>query len=793
MKPALRSSMLAAILLVVLVKISTAARLQSPSVLEPIRYWRFKSKKQCPFVENGESSLQSQLLNSDSFVSRDDAANKVLQSFRTWKATPVLESVNGAIGHAGGRSPLILVFTGPTGTSKTTMAEAIGHALSSSTKSTHSGRQEPEALFVINGPDLYLPPDAPQEELRRKQAGVKEAVAQALYECHGQAVIIFDEMQKAADGMLGFLSELSGSASPGLWRYTERDEQGNRLRSLSLDASRSIFVIITDVGEESVSRWVLSSAAEAYAHGISLDDTSSSSRLWEELKTRLGWQLRNALSISSSRFGVDLGAHASAVIPFFPYRQTEAHAILRAALRQVTVRMQKKATDELWMYLQERSELIARQQTEAAKAGVAISESEEEGPTIWSSSLFKASGHEDDEEGGLASPAYHFLRLDEDFLAALGSDPSNLRFSWDKSAFDKLLQQAEERKKKLAAESAAVAVDAKGNQQSVVPSSGGAIGGDAYQGLRRKLKDFAILDYGARSLMRAGGESSPVSAVIRRIEDAATASSNNDGNDSGATCRFYPSVSAAAAAYQENNGGNGGGAEPSTIKALRLLAVMSQNRPLWDALHGSDEGGTAIDWQAVEAAIDRLEDAIHGTSETTGMSRQLMTRLSALAAPASSKAAAMAAHIKRAGSLLTSFFKDKRKQQQQRQGNGKTTFGDAAMEVLEKAKASQARIERLLAKLSSSSTTPKEPLLLPGVARTFLVDAVCAGPGQQEPPCKEAGVGKLRIRQCKLSVVEENKAKEESSGDKCDGTAAAASIGGLPVKETCRVAYLGPL
>jgi adenylylsulfate kinase-like enzyme len=106
------------------------------------------------------------------------------------------EAKGGAV--AASASPLVLFLTGPTGVGKTETAQRLAAALLTNRVELAGGGSMPEGLVELRGQDFA----DERQGLKALQEGVKHAVAQELYRCHGTGVLIFDEAQKAVHSVL---------------------------------------------------------------------------------------------------------------------------------------------------------------------------------------------------------------------------------------------------------------------------------------------------------------------------------------------------------------------------------------------------------------------------------------------------------------------------------------------------------------------------------------------------------------------------------------------------------------
>eukprot|EP00904_Undaria_pinnatifida_P001512 jgi/Undpi1/11361/HiC_scaffold_30.g13658.m1 len=139
---------------------------------------------------------------------------------------------------SGRHEPLVVALTGSTGTGKTETAWALADSLLTKRCRLAGGTKDiPRGLLVLNGGDYVMPAkvDEYHQQIRRK-------LGQRLKYCSGNVVVLFDELQKAAPGTLDSLMEAM-SEHP---RVTY--EEGRK--SVSVDTSRVIFVLVSDVGAE---------------------------------------------------------------------------------------------------------------------------------------------------------------------------------------------------------------------------------------------------------------------------------------------------------------------------------------------------------------------------------------------------------------------------------------------------------------------------------------------------------------------------------------------------------------
>lgn len=243
-------------------------------------------------------------------AAQDDAVEDIVSRVRVWHH-------NVASGRA---EPLILVFTGSTGVGKTMSAEVIARAISTSDRAGVRGDAVlPEALTYITGSDLVH-----QGDLSTLRAGLRGRIAQALYECNGQAIVVLDEGQFVAKGVLDVLSPFLRNEASRM-EYAQPASAGGQV--IALDASRVIFILVSDIGQREVEAFMAAAAGKSGGGAASPGGRPS-----RAARQRLLKEMRWAISNRTLDAGVDMGAHAHAVIPFLPLTQTAVREVLEKRL-----------------------------------------------------------------------------------------------------------------------------------------------------------------------------------------------------------------------------------------------------------------------------------------------------------------------------------------------------------------------------------------------------------------------------------------------------------------------------
>ena len=186
--------------------------------------------------------------------------------------------------------PLVLVLVGSKGVGKTESAQAIAPALLGVKGIAPLHR----CLVLLQGSNMRTADD------------VVVPIVQALYECGGNIVTLFDELQKASDAALSALQ-------PMLMRSAARFTHPDMPRGLS--AAHAAFIIVSDVGDK-----VLLNLGEAGRKG-SLDLVDK--------------RMRVALAKEFARGSLELNTRAPNIIVYHPFRGTGVAALLRYATARV--------------------------------------------------------------------------------------------------------------------------------------------------------------------------------------------------------------------------------------------------------------------------------------------------------------------------------------------------------------------------------------------------------------------------------------------------------------------------
>ena len=232
--------------------------------------------------------------------------------------------------------PLVLVLTGPTGTGKSETAHLLAEALLVGPR--HEFRVE--GFLELRGED-FVDAGAGGNSSSSLLMQLKTRIATTLYQCRGHAVVVFEEAQKAAHGVLGALTPLLQGRRAHLQHPDVPHE---------LDARKLVLIVIADVGNKDVELFIaeeldLQARAAAAAAAATAADADANANagagagavmaparpvdtalLQQKLRARMRKRLTE--EFSRSAHGVDLGALADHIVTYMPFNQSGVRALL---------------------------------------------------------------------------------------------------------------------------------------------------------------------------------------------------------------------------------------------------------------------------------------------------------------------------------------------------------------------------------------------------------------------------------------------------------------------------------
>ena len=344
------------LLLPLLLLITHGRKLKGP---DPWVHWAsyrrwLVDKKPCPFVDDPRSAVERVLR--AKFVAQDEAVSDIVSAVGEWHDDHL----------AGADRPLVIALTGPTGVGKSETANLIATALLGG--SAQQQLEDLDGLVRFDGTEFHA-----GASVASSARVIRDAVAQGLYQCFGQIVVILDEVQRVDGGALESLSPLlqpmhptlvyhehdatasssrRGSTShessshedDGTSEYDTRDddevvgaddENDYDGRVLALTGARAVYILVADVGKDRVEEFMEELLALKQQHQQQHGDASF---LTTVISARMRAAIRNDLSKHWHAAGTKLGDLMNVIVPFMPYNQSGLRAILRDQLLKWALR-----------------------------------------------------------------------------------------------------------------------------------------------------------------------------------------------------------------------------------------------------------------------------------------------------------------------------------------------------------------------------------------------------------------------------------------------------------------------
>jgi len=298
--------------------VGASAGLRSPA--DAMGKLRWMYNRPCAYAENPAEAVLEGLQRS--IVGQDAALLNISSAFTAWQAD-----------HESGKdTPLVLVFTGGTGVGKTESALVISRALLTGRVAMGGarGKSSPEGELHIYGASYGARGSEEEGGPTPLASRLHEDVSQLLYECHGQGVLILDEMQAVPKSALAELRGLLTDQHAALVHPTAG----------RLSASRLVIIVISDVGMPEVAQFV--TAVHGAGSSLSRPDLAHS---------RLADKMRVLVDAEFSKGGFELGRLAESVIAFMPFDQTATRLVLHrwlAELRDSSSTVRKYAQALTW-------------------------------------------------------------------------------------------------------------------------------------------------------------------------------------------------------------------------------------------------------------------------------------------------------------------------------------------------------------------------------------------------------------------------------------------------------------
>jgi ATP-dependent Clp protease ATP-binding subunit ClpA len=194
----------------------------------------------------------------------------------------------------GDAKPLILAFTGPVGIGKSEASMLAASAMLNRGKRTVNGH--PKGLFLFQGSD-YMD----ESQVGTNQERIRSALYAHFTSCNRKGLVVFDEVQKCAPGILDSFGTLLG-ARPYV------TDPSNPRNKLQIDPSNLLFIFVSDIGKKEMLTQVL-----------------QHERREDVPDQRLEVVVRSALDKQWKR--LNFGRYIDAVIPFLPLEPTQVQLL----------------------------------------------------------------------------------------------------------------------------------------------------------------------------------------------------------------------------------------------------------------------------------------------------------------------------------------------------------------------------------------------------------------------------------------------------------------------------------
>lgn len=227
---------------------------------------------------------------------------------------------------SGLSEPLILAFTGSTGVGKTETAFRVADIiLAKKTRINTSKKYIPNGLLVLRGEDYTNVSGLTVGEMH---TDIRNKIVNHLTLCQGNAVVIFDEIQKVLPGTLDVLvSAIGEQGYIGTIDNTSQNKTSVKYNKVQ-STSDVVFIFISDIGADRMIKLLL-----AYGE----KDLIPKAKLRSEVKSALDDQWNR----------LQFGKLIKEVIPFLPLEPHDISEIFLVKLKQ----MKEEHKHNYWMDL----------------------------------------------------------------------------------------------------------------------------------------------------------------------------------------------------------------------------------------------------------------------------------------------------------------------------------------------------------------------------------------------------------------------------------------------------------
>ncbi|CAI5727561.1 unnamed protein product [Peronospora effusa] len=264
---------------------------------------------QCTFVKKPSQMVRQHL--QENLKGQERAVEAVVSAIEAWEFSRT---------SAKDRAPLVLAFTGPTGTGKTEMSNLIAEALFKRKKKLQSSEKRvPSGLMIFRGEDFS---DNFTNPITAYHTQIKARLAEHLHHCSGKAVVVIDEVQKVIPHTLDVFMEAVSESSQ--FSYYEHGVTNN------IDTANVIFVFVSDIGVREMEQVMIQYETRDEIPTVQLERV-----------------VKEALDEQWKR--LDFGKMIDQVIPFLPFEHQHIVEIIALKLKQLDENYRNKYWHRLWI------------------------------------------------------------------------------------------------------------------------------------------------------------------------------------------------------------------------------------------------------------------------------------------------------------------------------------------------------------------------------------------------------------------------------------------------------------
>nr|CCA14037.1 conserved hypothetical protein [Albugo laibachii Nc14] len=264
---------------------------------------------QCCYVDKPSTAARNHL--TEHIIAQHLAVESIIAAIEAWEfARPTAKD----------RIPLVLAFTGPTGTGKTETSYVLARSIFKHTRNLYkSDKKVASGLLMIRGEDFSDNFTNPVTTYHRL---IKSMLVDHLIHCSGNAIVVFDEVQKVIPHTLDVLMEaMSNSAQLS---YTVGGVTS------TLDTSNVIFILISDIGVSQMMGLIRKYPSRNEVSALKLEQT-----------------VKAALDAQWKR--LEFGKIVNKVVPFLPLQQPDIQSIIASKLETMDRTYRGKRWHRLWI------------------------------------------------------------------------------------------------------------------------------------------------------------------------------------------------------------------------------------------------------------------------------------------------------------------------------------------------------------------------------------------------------------------------------------------------------------